>query len=76
MILYRLEISPETYHQKFRAKKKVELRPRLLAQSLRDLVECCLHPEERTMVEITDLIVLEQFLVDLGDQIQRWVRRR
>lgn len=35
-ILYRLDISPETYRQKFRAKKKLEeLRPRVLAQILK-----------------------------------------
>lgn len=74
-LLYRLEISPETYWQKFRAQKRAEgIHPQLLAQTLRDLVEWCLQPEIRTTHEIVNLIVLKQFLTDLGSNTQCWVR--
>lgn len=75
-ILYRLEITPETYQQKFWARKGMEgLCPRLLAQTLRDLVEWWLQPETWSIEEVVDCIILEQFLTDLGGSIQCWVRQ-
>ncbi|KYO31956.1 hypothetical protein Y1Q_0012184 [Alligator mississippiensis] len=65
-ILYRLEISPETYRSRFRARKGPELSwPRLLVQALWDLAARWLQPEERTVKELVDQIVLEQILTDL-----------
>ncbi|KYO27357.1 hypothetical protein Y1Q_0021272 [Alligator mississippiensis] len=70
-ILYRLEISPETYRHKFRAKKGPEYsQPRLLVQTLRDLVKRWLQPEEHTVKEVVDKKILEQFLTDLTGSTQ------
>uniref|UniRef100_A0A7M4ENK9 SCAN box domain-containing protein n=1 Tax=Crocodylus porosus TaxID=8502 RepID=A0A7M4ENK9_CROPO len=49
--------------------------PCLLAQMLRDLVEQWLLPKTRMIHEVVDLIVLEQFLIDLGSNTQHWVQR-
>lgn len=66
--LYHLELSPKSYRQKFWAWKKGEdLQAQLLAQSLQDLVECWLHPEEKTVGKVIDMILLKQFLADLGE---------
>ncbi|KYO33502.1 hypothetical protein Y1Q_0008690 [Alligator mississippiensis] len=71
-ILYRLEISLETYWNKFRAKKGLKSsRPWLLVQTFRDLAERWLQPEEHTVKELVDQIVLEQFLMDLMGNTQR-----
>lgn len=42
---------------------------------LRDLVEQWLLPKTRMIHEVVDLIVLKQFLMDLGSNTQRWVWR-
>lgn len=54
-ILYQLEISPEFYRQKFRAKK----RPQLIAQNFRDVVERWIQPLNKTTAEVMDIIILE-----------------
>lgn len=55
-ILYRLEILPEHYHQRFRAKKKPEeQQPQLLAQALRDLLERWIQPEDRLVAKVWDI---------------------
>lgn len=70
-ILYHLEISSETYSQKFRARKGPEgIQTQLLAQMLKDLAERWLPPETHTLQEVIDLIVLEQFLTDLSSSSQ------
>ncbi|KYO26823.1 hypothetical protein Y1Q_0019269 [Alligator mississippiensis] len=74
-ILYRLDINPETYWQAFKAKKKKEERdPRTLSQHLADLVTKCLKPAESSKTDIYDKILLEQFLADLDEETQSWVR--
>ncbi|KYO33590.1 hypothetical protein Y1Q_0008753 [Alligator mississippiensis] len=71
-ILYRLEISPETYRSRFRSRKGPKLSwPQLLVQTLRDLSTQWLQPEECTVKELVDQIVLEQFLTDLTGNTQR-----
>lgn len=42
--------------------------------TLKDLAERWLHPEERSTEKMVDLIVLKQFLADLGGNTQHWVR--
>lgn len=54
-ILYHLEISSETYHQKFQAQKgPEETQPHLLAQMLRDLAEQWIQPETRKLQEVIE----------------------
>lgn len=47
----------------------------MLAQTLRDLVEQRLQPGTRSVGEVVDRIIPEQFLNDLGGNIQHWVKR-
>lgn len=62
-ILYKLQISPETHRQKFRAKKKMkELWPRVLAQILRDAATQWIQPDSITAEEVVNLVLLEQFV--------------
>uniref|UniRef100_A0A7M4ESF4 SCAN box domain-containing protein n=1 Tax=Crocodylus porosus TaxID=8502 RepID=A0A7M4ESF4_CROPO len=70
------EIAPEFYHQQFRARKKAEERwPRLLAQTMRNLLEWWIQPAGKTVAEILGLFTLEQFLEDLDEKTQCWVRK-
>lgn len=41
--------------------------------TLQDLTECWLQPETHTTQEIINLIILEQFLMDLRGSSQRWL---
>uniref|UniRef100_A0A7M4EWJ0 SCAN box domain-containing protein n=1 Tax=Crocodylus porosus TaxID=8502 RepID=A0A7M4EWJ0_CROPO len=69
-ILYWLDISPETYRQAFQAKKKQEEKAlRALLQRLSDLVTKWLKPADSLKGEICTKILLEQFLVDLHEEI-------
>ncbi|KYO46147.1 hypothetical protein Y1Q_0021705 [Alligator mississippiensis] len=75
-ILYRLEINPEYYRHRFRAKKDHEIRqPRVLLQQLRDLLDKWVSPVEHDREALANQIVLEQFQNDLEERTQRWVRQ-
>uniref|UniRef100_A0A7M4EAI7 SCAN box domain-containing protein n=1 Tax=Crocodylus porosus TaxID=8502 RepID=A0A7M4EAI7_CROPO len=74
-ILRRLGITPERHHQAFRRKKSREAKaPRVLWQSLIDLTNKWLQPEATSKEGICDQILLEQFMADLDEDTQRWVR--
>ncbi|KYO39816.1 zinc finger protein 287-like [Alligator mississippiensis] len=71
-ILYRLEISPESYRQAFRARKPRESkRPRGLLQTLRDALQKWLPVGKFDCAGVLDQILLEQFLWDLEEDTQR-----
>ncbi|KYO27768.1 hypothetical protein Y1Q_0005313 [Alligator mississippiensis] len=75
-ILYSLDITPENYQQMFCARKKKEDKtPWVLLQKLTDLQERWIQPTRAAWEEIMDAFLLEQFLVDLEQNTQRWVRR-
>lgn len=75
-ILYWLEISLETYRQKFRAKKRPnELRPRMLAKILNDAVAQWIQLAGKMVEEVLNLIVLKQFINDLEVNTQKWVKK-
>uniref|UniRef100_A0A7M4FK65 CCHC-type domain-containing protein n=1 Tax=Crocodylus porosus TaxID=8502 RepID=A0A7M4FK65_CROPO len=75
-ILYRLEINPEYYRRLFRAKKgPEERRPQLLLQRFRDLFRKWLNLPTCTMPALVDKIIMEQFVNDLEEWTQRWVRQ-
>ncbi|KYO33428.1 hypothetical protein Y1Q_0008645 [Alligator mississippiensis] len=76
VMLYRLEINPEHYRHKFRAKKGAEeRRPRLLLQLLRDLFGKWINLAMCNREDMVDQIILEQFLDDLEGRTQQWVRQ-
>ncbi|XP_075768766.1 uncharacterized protein LOC112545836 isoform X2 [Pelodiscus sinensis] len=75
-ILDQIGHSPETCRQKFRQEGyRTGDRPRAVAQRLREWANRWLEPEQKTWVQVTEMIVLEQFLHILPRDGQRWVRR-
>uniref|UniRef100_A0A7M4F098 SCAN box domain-containing protein n=1 Tax=Crocodylus porosus TaxID=8502 RepID=A0A7M4F098_CROPO len=74
-ILRRLDITPERQRQAFRAKKPAEVRtPHILWQTLADLLGKWLRPESTSKEQIFDLVLMEQFINDLEEETQKWVR--
>uniref|UniRef100_A0A7M4EAY2 SCAN box domain-containing protein n=1 Tax=Crocodylus porosus TaxID=8502 RepID=A0A7M4EAY2_CROPO len=74
-ILCCLNINPENYQQTFHMKKKKEEKSlRILLQQLPDLLEKWLKPQKVSKVELCNQILLEQFLTDLKENTQPWVR--
>ncbi|KYO19952.1 hypothetical protein Y1Q_0021887 [Alligator mississippiensis] len=71
-VLYRLEISPESHQQAFRARKPRESkRPRGLPQTLQDALQKWLLIGKFDRAGALDQILLEQFLWDLEEDTQR-----
>ncbi|KYO29049.1 hypothetical protein Y1Q_0009858 [Alligator mississippiensis] len=75
-ILYHLDITPEHYLQMLHAwKKKEDRAPQVLLQKLTDLLEWWIQPARASREDIVDTFLLEQFLVDLEENTQRWVQQ-
>ncbi|KYO18414.1 hypothetical protein Y1Q_0008528 [Alligator mississippiensis] len=71
VILYRLEIAPESYRQAFQARKPRESRrPCGLLQALRDSLQKWLPAGKLNREGVLDQILLEQFLLDLEEDTQ------
>uniref|UniRef100_A0A7M4FRQ8 SCAN box domain-containing protein n=1 Tax=Crocodylus porosus TaxID=8502 RepID=A0A7M4FRQ8_CROPO len=65
----------DRHRQAFRGRKPREARaPCILWQSLGDLMNKWLRPEAVSKEDICDQILLEQFLTDLDEDTQKWVR--
>ncbi|XP_063062598.1 zinc finger protein 449-like [Engraulis encrasicolus] len=75
VILAKYEINAEVYRQRFRDPgiQSTET-PREFHHRLKDLFQKWIKPERRTVEEIVDLLILEQFLRSLSPEVRTWVK--
>ncbi|KYO19274.1 hypothetical protein Y1Q_0016276 [Alligator mississippiensis] len=74
-ILCHLELTPEHYQKLFCAKKsKEDRKPHHLMQLLKDLLDKWVPPGKIDWATLADQILLEQFIKDLEEDTQLWVR--
>ncbi|XP_044860608.1 uncharacterized protein LOC123363556 [Mauremys mutica] len=75
-ILDAFDITPETFRRRFRGKRYLPgARPRAITQELKDAASRWLQPERRTAADVTEQIVLEQFIHILPTPRRAWVLR-
>ncbi|KAL2088246.1 hypothetical protein ACEWY4_015145 [Coilia grayii] len=76
-ILLKYEISEEVYWRRFR---EPDIRPgetpRELYTRLRDLFQKWIRPSGKTVEEVSEVLILEQFLRTLDSDIRVWVKER
>ncbi|XP_067272615.1 uncharacterized protein [Pseudorasbora parva] len=76
-ILMKYDISTETYRQRFRS---VDVHPsespKELYVRLKELYCKWIRPREKTVEEVGEMIILEQYLRMLSPELQVWVRER
>lgn len=76
-VLQKFEISAETYRVRFRSSVPEEGEtPRELQVRLKDLYGRWMAPNAKTMEQIGDTIIMEQFLKVLNPELCTWIKER
>ncbi|KAL2095590.1 hypothetical protein ACEWY4_007738 [Coilia grayii] len=76
-ILLKYEISEEVYRRRFREPDiRAGETPRKLYTRLRDLFQKWIRPSGKTVEEVSEVLILEQFLRTLDPDIRVWVKER
>lgn len=74
-ILRKYDISRETYRQRFRSLEVGPLEsPRELYVRLKELYGKWMQPKSKSVEEVSEVIILEQYLRMLSPELQVWVR--
>ena len=74
-ILKKFNISPETYRLKFRTAEILpDETPKELYVRLKELFIKWVRPEKHSVQEITEIIILEQYMDMLGTEMAIWIR--
>ncbi len=76
-ILKKYDVNAETYRQKFRSWKVDPTEsPKELYSRLKELFGKWIQPKRKTVEEVSEIIILEQYLRMLSPELQVWVRER
>lgn len=74
-ILKKYDINPETYRQRFRSLYvEPEESPKELYVRLKELYIKWIQPQGKTLHEISEILIMEQFLRMLSPELQVWVK--
>lgn len=73
-ILQKYDINPKTYRQRFCCLEVFDESPKELYARLKELYEKWIQPKNRTIKEVGEIIILEQFLRMLCPELQVWIK--
>ncbi|XP_048051185.1 uncharacterized protein LOC125271213 [Megalobrama amblycephala] len=76
-ILKKYDVNAETYRQKFRSLTiEPTESPKELYSRLKELFGKWIQPKRKTVEEVSEIIILEQYLKMLSPELQVWIRER
>lgn len=76
-ILKKYDVNAETYRQKFRSLSvDPSENPKELYNRLKELFGKWIQPKGKTVEEVSEIIILEQYLRMLSPELQVWIRER
>ncbi|XP_038147858.1 uncharacterized protein LOC119787881 [Cyprinodon tularosa] len=74
-VLQKYDINPETYRLRFRSLEvKPDENPKELYARLKELYGKWVMPKQKTVHEVSEIIILEQYLRMLSPELQIWIK--